>query len=65
MGQVLFNIVIGDVVSGIGCTHRKFADSSRLCGADNVLEERDAIHRDFDKLERRRTWEHSFTRSST
>ena len=49
---MLFNISIGDVVSGIGCTLRKFADNTRLCGADNALEERDAIQRDFDRLER-------------
>ncbi|GAB0178071.1 triadin [Grus japonensis] len=43
----LFNIFVGNMDSGIECTLSKFAD--------NTLEGRDAIQRDFDRLER---WAH-------
>ncbi|PKU41984.1 rna-directed dna polymerase from mobile element jockey-like [Limosa lapponica baueri] len=38
--------------SGTERTISKFADETKLCGVVNTLEERDAIQRDLDKLER-------------
>lgn len=36
--------------SGIECTFSKFDDDTKLCGAVNMLEGRDNIHRDLDRL---------------
>ena len=49
---VLFNIFVGNMDSGIKCTLSRFADSTKLSGAVNTLEEKGAIQKDLDKLER-------------
>ncbi|GAB0183909.1 mitochondrial enolase superfamily member 1 [Grus japonensis] len=62
LGLALFNIFVSDMDSRIECTLSKFASDTKLCGMVNMLEGRDAIQRDLDRLER---WAHANCMSST
>ena len=49
---ILFSIFVRDMDSRIECTLSKFVDNTKLCGAVDVLEGRDAVQSDLDRLER-------------
>ncbi|GAB0206104.1 cAMP-dependent protein kinase inhibitor alpha [Grus japonensis] len=48
----LFNIFVSNMDSGIECILSKFANDTKLCGVVDMLEGRDAIQTDLDRLER-------------
>ncbi|PKU42337.1 rna-directed dna polymerase from mobile element jockey- hypothetical protein [Limosa lapponica baueri] len=53
LSLLLFNIFVSDMDNGIECMVSKFANDTKLQGAVNTLEGRDAIQRDLGRLE---TW---------
>jgi len=52
LGPALFNIFVSNMDSRIECTLSKFANDTKLSGVVYMLEGRDGIQKDLDRLER-------------
>lgn len=48
----LYNVFVGNMDNGTESTLSIFADDTKMCGAINTLDGKNALQRDFGKLER-------------
>lgn len=46
----LFNIFVDEIDIGIECAFSKFADDTQYCGAVGIIEKRDAIQKDLNRI---------------